>query len=216
MRVSLRQAARPSGPAFPCAVCGRDVRRTPRGGPEGHARAVRSRRIRAAGDPRRGRRAARPLAILCPDCRYRIYDYPRVCVGFAVVKAGHLLILTRAHEPRRGWLDLPGGFIEEGESLEAAARRELLEETGLSVGRAEPLGLHWDRYFLRGFGRFPTISFYFVARWRSGEPRAGDDAARAAWVPFARLSRPGLRLAWPHMREVFAEARRWDRSRARR
>jgi 8-oxo-dGTP diphosphatase len=154
-------------------------------------------------------RSGPPLRIVCRECRYRIYDYPRLCVGLAVVRSGSLLVLTRGHDPRRGWRDLPGGFLEAGEGFEAAARRELREETGLRVGRAEPLGTYWDRYFLRGFGHFPTLSFYYVARWRSGTPRAGDDAAAAEWVPLPRLSR--LRLAWPHMRDVVRDVRRWLR-----
>ena len=73
-----------------------------------------------------------------------MYDYPRICVGFAVVRRGHLLVLTRGHEPKRGALDLPGGFLEAGEELEAAARRELFEETGLRVGRADDAAeAHW-------------------------------------------------------------------------
>ena len=139
-----------------------------------------------------------------------MYDYPRVCVGFAVVRRGHLLVLTRGHEPKRGALDLPGGFLEAGEELEAAARRELFEETGLRVGRAEPLATYWDTYDLPGFGPFPTWSTYFFARWRSGIPVAADDAAEAHWVPFAELGRRALqrRFAWAHMRRLVRDARR--------
>lgn len=175
-------AARGSAAAtFPCARCGRPLRRTANG----------------------------PLReIACPRCRFLIYDYPRPCAGFIVLKRGAALVLRRAHPPRIGWLDVPGGFLEAGESIEGAARRELREETGLSVGRAEPLGLYWDRYFLRGFGYLPTMNFYFLARWRAGVPRAADDAASAEWVPLAGLGRPGQRLAWKHMRELFRDVRR--------
>lgn len=167
--------------AFPCLRCGRPVSRTTRD------------------DPRR---------IGCPRCRYLIYDYPRPCAGIVVVKSGTALVLRRAHAPRRGCLDIPGGFMEAGEQIEAAARRELHEETGLRVGRAEWLGFYWDRYYLRGFGYFPTMNFYYLARWRSGTPRAADDAASAEWMPIARLGRSGARLAWMHMRQVFREVRR--------
>ena len=116
-------------------------------------------------------------------------------------------VLTRRHAPRRGYLDLPGGFLEAGRTSRRGARRELREETGLVVGRARPLGTYWDRYFLRGFGYIPTLNFYYLARWRSGEPRAADDAADANWMPLGALARPGLRLAWAHMREVFRDLR---------
>jgi ADP-ribose pyrophosphatase YjhB (NUDIX family) len=175
-------------PAFPCAICGTALERTHRGGGRG----------------------PRALQILCPRCRYRIYDYPRVCVGMLVVRRGALLVLTRGEEPRRGCIDLPGGFLEAGEDLEVAARRELREETGLRVGRASTLGIYWDVYDLPGFGEFPTLNGYYLATWRSGAPRAGDDAAAAHWVPLAELTRPAFqrRFAWRHMRQVVRDLRR--------
>ena len=173
------------GPAFPCVRCGRPERR-------------------AEADPRRGR----PRTLRCPRCRYLIYDYPRPCAGMVVMKDAHVLVLRRAHAPRRGCLDIPGGFMEARESIEDAARRELREETGLTVGRVESLGFYWDRYYLKGFGWFPTMNFYFIARWRSGEPRAGDDAADAEWAPLAKLGGRGQNLAWKHIREVFRDVRR--------
>ena len=148
-----------------------------------------------------------------------IYDYPRSAAGMLVVRRDRVLLLERAHAPREGFLDVPGGFVEAGESLEGAARRELREETGLTIGRADWLGFFWDTYFIKGFGRFPVMNFYYVGRWRgthakhgSGEPKAADDAASAAWVPIRAL--PGLRkrFAWAHMTPLLRHLARWARS----
>ena len=144
-----------------------------------------------------------------------MFDYPRCCAGVVVLKEGRVLVLRRAHLPRRGFLDLPGGFLEANEAIEAGARRELLEETGLRLGVMDELGTYWDRYFLRGFGPFPTLNFYWIGRWRRGEPRAMDDAASAEWRPLATVGRAGDRIAWPHMRDVLRDARAWARSAGR-
>jgi len=140
-----------------------------------------------------------------------MFDYPRPCAGMLVLKGRSLLVLRRGHHPRRGYLDTPGGFIDAGEDIEEAARRELLEETGLSVGRLQWFGFYWDRYFLRGFGYFPTMNFYYLARWRSGEPKAADDAASVEWITIERLGRARARFAWEHMHEVVRDLRRMVR-----
>ena len=128
-----------------------------------------------------------------------------------VTRGDEILLLRRAHAPRRGMLDIPGGFMEANETMERAARRELREETGLTLGRVRALGIYWDRYFLKGFGWFPTINFYFIGAWRSGVPVAADDAAAAEWVPLSRVGQRGQRLAWKHMRLVFRDVRRLAR-----
>jgi len=170
-----------SGPAIPCARCGRPVRRT---------------------------RGERPRKLRCARCRYLIFDYPRPCAGMIVLRGDTALLLRRAHVPRKGCLDVPGGFMDANEGIEQAARRELKEETGLTVGRVRTLGFYWDRYYIRGFGWFPTMNFYFLARWRKGEPRADDDAASAEWVPLARLGGRDARHAWKHMRALFRDVKR--------
>jgi 8-oxo-dGTP diphosphatase len=149
-----------------------------------------------------------PRKIGCPRCRYLIYDYPRPCAGLVVLKGDAVLLLRRAHPPRRGCLDVPGGFMDADESIERAARRELTEETGLTLGSVEPLANNRDRNFLRGFGRFPTMNFYFLGRWRRGEPRAADDAASAEWIPLARLGGRDARYAWKHMSALFRDVKR--------
>ena len=168
----------------PCLRCGRRLERTRRGRPPG------------------------VVKIRCPRCRYLMFEYPRPCAGMVVVKHGQVLLLRRGHLPRRGWFDLPGGFMEAGEDMEEAARRELREETGLMVGAARSLGFHWDRYHLKGFGTFPTMNFYYLARWRSGAPHAADDAASAEWVPLPRIRLLEPRFAWRHMAVVLRDARR--------
>lgn len=144
-----------------------------------------------------------------------LYDYPRTACGLLVVRDDRLLLLERAHPPRIGCLDVPGGFLEAGESFEANARRELREETGLSLGRVDLLGQYWDTYFIKGFGRFPVLNVYFIGHWRRGEPRASDDAASAAWVPMTRLARLRSRFAWTHMRPLLRDGARWARAHAR-
>lgn len=176
---------------FPCPRCGRPLARRPRPG--------QSRRPVAQRDA---------PEIRCPRCRFLMFDYPRPCVGMLVVRGGDVLLLRRGHRPKRGFLDLPGGFLEAGEAIETGARRELFEETGLKLGALELFGIYWDRYHLKGFGYFPTMSFYFIGRWRSGEPRPADDAAGALWRPIATVGRRGDRLAWRHMRAVFRDLRR--------
>ena len=174
-------------PTFPCKRCGRPL-------------------------TRRRATATRPRHIQCPRCRFLLYDYPRPACGVVVVRGDDTLVLRRAHLPRIGALDIPGGFLEAGEALEAAARRELFEETGLRVGPMMFLGTYWDAYVLPGFGRFPTLNFYWVGTWRRGTPVASDDAASAEWRNLAELAgaRGALRraFAWPHMQKVFRDARR--------
>ena len=100
---------------------------------------------------------------------------------------GEILLIQRKHPPFAGSWALPGGFVDKFEPLETAARRELHEEAGLAGDFAlEQCGTFGDP------GRDPrgwTISVAFCGRLQAGEgiPQAGDDAAKAAWHPWADL-----------------------------
>ncbi len=106
-------------------------------------------------------------------------------------EALQVLLVRRAAPPFRGRWALPGGFVEPGETIEAAARRELEEETGLSDVYLEQLYTFGDP------GRDPrgrTVTVAYYALIRPAPPRAASDAAEAAWFPADRPPR----LAFDH------------------
>jgi ADP-ribose pyrophosphatase YjhB (NUDIX family) len=102
------------------------------------------------------------------------------------------IVLIQRKNPPFGWA-LPGGFVNYGESLEAAAVREAEEETSLKVDLCRQLGAYSDP--LRD-PRFHTITVVFVAR-AAGEPRAADDAAEVGVFHRDTLPDP---LAFDHGR----------------
>lgn len=73
------------------------------------------------------------LRYCCDACGAIHYQNPRVIAGTLVTQAGRILMCKRNIEPRKGLWTLPAGFMENGESLDEAARRETLEETRLQV-----------------------------------------------------------------------------------
>ena len=132
---------------------------------------------------------------------------PVVGVGVAVIKGDAVLIVRRAHPPRAGSWSLPGGKQQLGETILEAAARELAEETGLTevdwLGLADVVDLmdHDED----GALRFHYTVVDFAARWRSGEPLAGDDAAEVAWAGPEDYDRYDLT---PLVRQVIAKSLR--------
>lgn len=119
-------------------------------------------------------------------------------------------MVKRRNEPFKGRWALPGGFVEPDEDLEPAARRELREETGVSVPRVRLTQLRT----YGAPGRDPrgrTISVVFVGVAKSAPPpTAADDAADAAWVDVKRLLRSKPGMAFDHtliIRDALRETR---------
>ena len=113
------------------------------------------------------------------------YDHPRPAVTVDIVllhrasRGARVLLIQRKHEPFKGVWAFPGGFVDENESLEAAAARELHEETGLVGIELEQIGAFGDP------GRDPrghTVSVVFAALLdEPAQPTPKDDAEAAEW-----------------------------------
>jgi 8-oxo-dGTP diphosphatase len=105
---------------------------------------------------------------------------PALTTDCVVVDAkARVLLVRRGHPPFKGKYALPGGFVDVGETVEAACRRELMEETGVKAGRLELLGIYSDP---KRDPRGHTCSVVFLTRVARATPRAGDDAAAAEWI----------------------------------
>lgn len=118
---------------------------------------------------------------------------PFVGVGAVVFKGARVLLVRRGRPPRKGLWSLPGGMQEVGETVFAAARREVLEETGLAVEVMELVDVvdsitrdAEDR------ARYHYTLVDVRAEWRAGEAVAGDDAEAVAWAPLDDLARYDL------------------------
>ncbi len=85
------------------------------------------------------REGGRPRHV-CRRCGWTYYGNPVPAAVGALVRGGRLLLGRRAGPPYEGTWDLPGGFLEAGETPERALRRELWEELGIRVGRLRLLG----------------------------------------------------------------------------
>jgi 8-oxo-dGTP diphosphatase len=136
------------------------------------------------------------------------YDYPRPAVTVDIVivtreAKTRVLLIRRKNEPFQGCWAIPGGFVNMDEDLEAAARRELFEETGVQA--KELAQLHTFGAPRRDpRGRTISVVYLAVVAADKLKPRAGDDAAEVGWFSLVRPPK----LAFDH-KDILACARKF-------
>jgi 8-oxo-dGTP diphosphatase len=120
-----------------------------------------------------------------------------------VTDGERIILVKRGNEPFKGQFAFPGGFVDYGETVEAAALRELREETGVEAEIQGILGVYSnpDRD-----PRAHHISIVFIAQYIKGHPKGGDDAAEAAWHKIKDLSSESL--AFDHGK-ILSDFKRW-------
>jgi 8-oxo-dGTP diphosphatase len=132
------------------------------------------------------------------------YKNPIPTVDVIIEQNSRILMIRRKNEPYKGYLALPGGFVNDGERIEDAAKREANEETSLNIGLREILGVYSDP---KRDPREHLVSTVFVAMIpidNETEPvqaSAQDDAAEIEWINIEALDNRSL--AFDHKKILF-------------
>jgi ADP-ribose pyrophosphatase YjhB (NUDIX family)/ribosomal protein S27AE len=144
-------------------------------------------RVLKRGDPER---------LVCESCGFVFYLGPKLVAGAIFELDGGIVLIQRDIEPGYGKWTFPGGFVERGERAEAAARREVLEESGLEIEVGEILGLYtYD-------GQVPAIAV-FAARVVRGKPVPLDETLDVRSFP--RDALPWNELAFPSTEQALED-----------
>jgi len=128
-----------------------------------------------------------------------------VGVGAVVFRGNDVLVIRRGKAPLIGQWSIPGGSLHAGERLEDAARREVMEETGVNIRLFGLIGVFEALPKMRdgeGYLRHMLMIDY-AAEWVAGDPTAGDDAAAAAFVPYEEAL---ALVGWDLTRTAIADA----------
>ena len=118
----------------------------------------------------------------------RYPERPVLGVGAIILRRNSILLVERGRSPLKGQWSLPGGVLESGETLEEGVRREILEETGLTV---RPLFVHeiFERIMRDAEGRpeYHYVLVDYVCKVVSGDLLPADDVSKVRWVPRREL-----------------------------
>lgn len=137
---------------------------------------------------------------LCKSCGLDLYINPRPCNAIIIADdRGRILLVKRAIEPAKGLLDLPGGFVDLGETIEESVIREAREELGIEVDTLRYVFSGCDRYVYKGLN-YHTLGFVFTVRIKSGTLKPHDDVSGFRFftedeIPWDSLAFPVVKRA---------------------
>lgn len=110
-----------------------------------------------------------PERLVCEGCNYVLFLDPKVATGCIFEIEGRIALLRRSIEPGYGKWVFPGGYVDRGETLEAAAIRETLEEVGVTVRVTSLLGAY-------SYAGRPVVVVVYTGEATAGRFAAGDEA----------------------------------------
>jgi len=127
-----------------------------------------------------------PSRLVCSTCRFILYMDPKVVACTVVEQENRIALLKRAMDPQKGLWVMPGGFVDRGEELTAAALRETAEECGLGIRIKGLLGVY-------SYSGETQVVVVYTAQYISGDIVAGDETLEARFfepgeIPWGRLA----------------------------
>jgi ADP-ribose pyrophosphatase YjhB (NUDIX family) len=157
------------------------------------------------------REATRRQPVKCAACGFTLYMNTTCATGAFLRRAdGRVLFIRRGHEPAKGMLAVPGGFIDEGETAEQGLQREFMEEVGVTMHGITFLCSHPNSYLYEGV-TYPVLDFFFTATAGHEEPAALDAVESFCWLDPAAVQEEDM--AFPSMAFALRKYKETDQRR---
>lgn len=132
----------------------------------------------------------------CENCGFTYYHNASASTVAVILNANHeLLVGRRAFPPAADTLDLPGGFVNPGETIEAGLLREIKEETGCDAEIVRYLFSYPNTYSFSDFNVHTADSFFLCRLKKNAHLQAADDASDLMWMSFDELHPEDFGLA---------------------
>jgi len=139
----------------------------------------------------------------CGTCGFTFYNNPITATEAYIVRNGKLLMVRRGQPPKKGFLDVPGGFMDGFESPRTGIIREIKEEIGCVFSPRGLLGAYNDHYPWKGKDYAVVVLSYFGTI--KGTPASNYEIAEVEWVPLNKIP---SRLAFAHMHDSIRDLKR--------
>ena len=127
---------------------------------------------------------------VCSECKWIHYENPRIILTGLCLWENQILLCRRAIAPRYGFWNLPGGFMEIGETMEEGTQREIFEEAGATVEIQSLFAAY-------AIPRIGQVHMVYLARLTAPDFHAGPESLEVRLVPADQLSLPCNDLAFP-------------------
>lgn len=135
----------------------------------------------------------------CPGCGFQMYDNPRPTINVVIEnKNKGILLAKRIFEPYKGYWDIPGGFIQTGETWQEAAKREISEELGIDVDVKNIFTARTNEYEYSGI-TYPVLSMFTFALTDAEPSKVADDVSDFKFVSRKKILQE--KLAWEEMQK---------------
>lgn len=136
---------------------------------------------------------------ICSYCGLHFYENPRPTNALILEnEKEEILLVKRKSPPKRGYWDLPGGFVNTRESMEQAIRREIKEELGINLNNFHYLFSLPDRYLYKGLNYY-ILGFFFRIKMKRPKIFPRDDIIEARFftkdkIPFGKIAFENIKI----------------------
>lgn len=138
-------------------------------------------------------------SLQCSSCGFHFYVNPAPTNAVLIEnEKKEILLVKRKFDPKKGFWDTAGGFLQPNESIEDSVKREIFEELGVDVEMTRIIGLYPDDYLFQDI-IYPTINILVTAKIISGTLQAGDDAEEFEFFPREKILY--LQFAFPWIKK---------------